>query len=280
MLSLWLALGAALLAGPGENALMTPCTGTRVAPGAGTLAKALAEAPADATLCLAAGEYEAQVELARSVTLVGEPGRTILKGTGRGPVLSVPDDDLAVRVQGVTFSGAVARAGAAVSLGGSSRVTLADCAFVDNRAGAHGGGALYARHGQLEVTNGRFEGNQGAQGGAVLLDGVARARFAGCTFEGNQGERGGAVRVLEGVQATFEGCTFRANRSPEAGSALRVAGSASRVPQVTLTGCTLEGDTLGADVPFGGTVRVSRSTVPPHTFDVPGVVDADSNPSK
>jgi len=277
MLAMWLLWAAVVGAGPGENARMTPCTGTPVAPGAGTLAKAVASAPAGATLCLAAGEYVALVEIERSVTLIGVAGRTVLKGTGRGSILGLHEDGLDVRLEGLTFTGGVARQGGALALGAQSRLNVTDCTFTGNRAGEYGGGALFANRGELTVSGCRFEGNRGVQGGAVLLDGVVRARFEGCAFTGNQAEQGGAVRAREGAMATFRSVTFGGNASPVPGSALRVAGSSSRTPTVTLEGCTLGADTLGADEPYGGQVRVKDSTVPKDTLTVRGVVDAGGN---
>lgn len=280
MLAMWLLWAAVVVAGPGENARMTPCTGTPVAPGAGTLAKAVASAPAGATLCLAAGEYEALVEVERSVTLIGVPGKTVVKGTGRGSTLGVQEDGLDVRVEGLTFTGGVARQGGAIALGAQSHLTVTNCVFTGNRAGEYGGGALFANRGQLTVTDCRFEGNRGVQGGAVLLDGVVRARFEGCAFTGNKGEQGGAVRAREGAEATFAKVTFEGNPSPAPGSALSVSGSSSRAPKIALEGCTLGTDTLGADEPYGGEVRVKDSTVPKGTLTVRGVVDAGKNVEK
>lgn len=279
MVLMGLLLAAAVVAGPGETR-MTACDGIPVAPGAGSLAKAIAAAPAGATLCLGEGEYEALVEIERSVTLVGVPGQTVLKGTGRGSILSLEEDGQAVRLEGLTFTGALAREGGALALRANSKLVVADCVFSGNRAGQYGGGALFANRGEVEVTGSRFEGNQGVQGGAVLLDGVVRARFEGCSFTGNQAEQGGAVRAREGAEATFTKVTFVGNRSAEAGSALRIAGSTSRQPKLALEGCTLGADTLGADEPHGGAVRLRNCTVPKGTLTLPGVVDAGGNVEK
>ena len=276
---MWLLVAAALLAGPGEDTRMIPCTGIPVPPGAGTLASAVAEAPAGATLCLAEGDYEALIEVTRSLTVVGVPGRTVLRGSGRGAILAVQEDGLALRVEGVVFAGGVARAGGALALGGASRVVLAGCTFRGNRAGQYGGGALYASHGELEVTDGRFEDNEGPQGGAVLLDGVVRARFTGGEFTGNRAEQGGAVRAREGAEATFRGVAFHGNRGAGADGALRFGGSSSRQPRVVLEGCTLA-DPVAADVPYGGQVRVKDCTVPKGTLAGAGVVDAGGNTEK
>lgn len=279
MVLTWLLLAAVVVAGPGETR-MTVCDGIPVAPGAGSLAKAIAAAPAGATLCLTAGEYEVLVEVERSITLIGVPGKTVLKGTGRGSILAMQEDGASVRLEGLTFTGGVAREGGALALGANSRLVVAGCAFSGNRAGQYGGGALFASRGEIEVTGCAFEGNQGVQGGAVLLDGVVRARFEGCSFTGNHAEQGGAVRVREGAEATFANVNFAGNRSPEAGSALRTAGSTSRQPKVALEGCTLAADTLALDEPLGGEVRVKDCAVPKGTLTLAGVVDAGGNVEK
>ena len=65
---------------------------------------AVASAEAGAVICLRAGRYEGALVVGRSVTLrgLGAPGEAVLDAAKGGPVVAVRDDDLEVRLEGLT----------------------------------------------------------------------------------------------------------------------------------------------------------------------------------
>lgn len=248
-------------------------------PAGGTaLADAIDKAAAGARLCLAAGEHVAGVALVRSVTLVGTEGaaKTVVKGTGRGPVLRVDEDGLSLRIEGLTLTGGVADAGGALAVRGRGKVHVADCIVRANKAGMLGGGGLYARAGLLTVERTTFEGNEGRQGGAVFLDQVVKADFNRCAFTGNRADVAGALRVGEGAQATVKTSTFAGNTAP-AGEAVQVSGTTSRTPTVALQHCEVSDGGLvnGPEIP--GAIRLQNNKLPASWRGLAGVKDEGGN---
>lgn len=248
-------------------------------PAGGTgLADAIDKAAAGARLCLAAGEHTAGVAVARSVTLVGVEGaaKTIVKGTGRGPVLRVDDDSLSLRIEGLTLSGGVTDAGGALAIRGRGKVHVADCILRANKAGMVGGGGLYARAGMLTVERTAFEDNEGRQGGAVFLDQVVKAEFSRCAFNGNRADGGGAIRVAEGAQATVKTSTFT-NNAAAGGDAVQVSGTKSRAATVSLQHCEVSDGGLGNGPDIPGAIRLQNNKLPASWRGVAGVKDLGGN---
>lgn len=77
-----------------------------VAPGAGTLARAIAAAAPGDVLALSDGAYLGPVTIDRSLTLRGSPG-SVIDGQGKGSVITVTGDDVAILGLSVTGSGSV-----------------------------------------------------------------------------------------------------------------------------------------------------------------------------
>lgn len=77
-----------------------------VAPGAGTLARAIAAARPGDVLVLSDGVYPGPVTIDRSLTLRGSPG-SVIDGQGRGSVITVTGDDVAILGLSITGSGSV-----------------------------------------------------------------------------------------------------------------------------------------------------------------------------
>ncbi|MFZ4579670.1 MAG: hypothetical protein ACOYOB_14865 [Myxococcota bacterium] len=259
---------------------MAGCTGIEVAAGGTALAQAVEAAPAGARLCLAAGEHAGGLSLPRSITLVGAEGaeKTVLKGDGRGAVLRVDEDGLAIHLEGLTLTGGVADAGGGLSVFGRGKVVVHDCVFTNNRAGMVGGGGLYAREGLLTVLRSTFRDNQGRQGGAVYLDCVVRAELQRCTFQTNEAESGGALRVTEAVELEVKASTFAGNRSTAGqDGTLRASGTRSRAPQVELSHCDVAdgGVVNGPEIP--AQIRLKNSKVPVSWRSVAGVADHGGN---
>ena len=97
---LWLAALAA-----GLFPLQSPANAatTVIAPGESVQAAVAAAAPGD-VLTLRAGRYDGAVVIGKSLTLIGEPGATIV-GPGSGNVIGVTAPDVAIRNLTITGSG-------------------------------------------------------------------------------------------------------------------------------------------------------------------------------
>jgi hypothetical protein len=87
-----------------------------------------------------------------------------------------------------------------------------------------GGGLFYDTgyvHGQLDITNSTFSGNQGVFGGALAAFGDDDVvNISSSTFAGNQGASGGAVQLYTAAHIT--GSTFSANSATGYGGALYI----------------------------------------------------------
>lgn len=241
------------------------------------LADALAKATTGARLCLASGEHQGGLALDKSVTLVGDAGAAIV-GTGRGAVLRIEDDGLAVRLEGLTVRGGVADAGGGLAIHGRGKVAIENCTFLGNKAGRTGGGALYARGGLLTVENTTFDGNTGRQGGAVFLDQALKAEFKRCTFAHNRGELGGALRAAEGIEVALKACTLTDNVGGD-GAAVKVSGTKSRKATVSFDHCLVSDGALvnGPEIP--GNVSARGSTLPA-SWKAAGLEDRGTNTFK
>lgn len=272
--------GRAFPAGPGaRRSAMSNGTTIRVPAGGDALAKAIeAAAPRD-TLVLEPGEHAGDVAISVPLTLVGEAGAaaTIVRGGGRGSVLRIEEDGIAVALQGLTLTGGVAAEGGAVALRGQSGLHLRGCVVAGNRAGYHGGGGIAARLGTLTVEDTTFEGNAGRQGGAVLLDRTVRATFRRCAFVGNEGELGGAVRAAERAFGLFEECTFRGNRSESPGSNVYITATSTNVPEVTLAGCRVADGSFYNSGAHAGRLAVRGCELPVATRATDGLTDGGGN---
>ncbi len=261
-----------------EKERMACYEGTAVPAGGTALADAVKAAKEGALLCLEPGEHAGGIALDRSITLVGAEGaaHTTIKGSGRGPVVSINEDGQSIYIGGVTLTGGSAEEGAGVSVRAYGEVTITGCVFRANHAGGYGGGGLYARGGRLVVRDTTFEANTGNQGGAVLLDQAMKAEFTGCRFVMNEGHLGGALRVREGVEGTFKKCVFRGNKSPE-GSVLNVTASSTRSPVLVIDTCDVQDGTIWNSGTHRGKVTVKGSKLPAAAKGAEGLTDGGGN---
>lgn len=248
-------------------------------PAGGTaLAEAVQKAASGARLCLQPGEHVAGLVLGKSLTLIGVAGadKTVLKGPGRGAVLRIEDDGLAIRIEGVTLTGGVSDAGGGLDVLGRGKVVVTDTRFVANQAGMVGGGGLYARGGLLTLERCAFERNQGRQGGAVFLDQALKADLTKCTFTDNEAELGGAVRLAEGVEVVLKASRLAQSKSKD-GASLRVSGTKSRAPKVEMLHCEVaDGELInGPEIP--GVIQVKNSKLPASWKGKPGLTDEGGN---
>ena len=222
------------------------------------LGAALASLRGGAVLGIPAGRWTGALRLGRSVTLLGLAGaaEVVLDGDRAGPVITVEEDDLDVRLVGLSLVNGFAQSGGAVSVTGFSRVALESCVLRDNRAGQGPGGALHVEAGQLALVRCRVHDNEGRGGTAALADGVGVLTLQDCLVVAAAPAGGAALRIRDSAEVTMAGSTVDGG----AGAAVSVAGTSSRRPRLSVTGCLLSGATsLDLDAAHGGRVHVTDS---------------------
>lgn len=246
--------------------------------GADHLAQALMACPKGSHLSLEAGEHTGDLTIDKSVTLsgAGGPDAVIVRGSGRGPVLRIDDDGLAVRLQDLTLAGGIAEAGGGLAVFGRGTVALVNCVLADNQGGMLGGGGLYARAGLLQVEGCRFTRNSGRQGGAAMLDMAMKAELTRCQFDDNRGELGGALRVAEAADVQVKAGKFKGNVGQD-GAVIRASGTRSRQPKLLLELCEVDSGKLinGPEIPAAITLKNCK--VPASWKTVAGVTDGGGN---
>lgn len=246
--------------------------------GADHLAQALAACPKGSHLSLEAGEHAGDLTIDKSVTLSGAAGAeaVIVRGLGRGPVLRIDDDGLAVRLQDLTLTGGVAEAGGGVAVFGRGTVALINCVLTENQGGMLGGGGLYARAGLLQAEGCRFIRNSGRQGGAVMLDMAMKAELQRCHFSDNRGEIGGALRIAEGADVHIKAGHFKGNIGQDA-AAIRASGTRSRQPKLLMEFCDVDSGNLINGPEIVAQITLKNCKIPSSWKAVAGVTDGGGN---
>lgn len=127
-----------------------------VAPGAGTLAQAIAGASPGDVLVLSGGAYLGPVTLDKTLVVEGREG-AVIDGQGKGTVITIAADDVVVRGLAVTGSGTVnADLDAGIKiLQGADRAVIEGNHLTDNMHGIDVHGGLDA-----QVRGNRIEGRQ------------------------------------------------------------------------------------------------------------------------
>ena len=170
-------------------------------------------------VCFSAGVYPGAFTLGANVTLRGDPG-AVLDAAGKGSVLQVSDDDLQIRVEGITLRNGHNDAGGGLFLHGWSDVTVDRCVVEGARA-SQAGGAVYVSAGRLTVTGSEFRGNAGRFGQDLIATGASDVTIATSSFSSDIAAREGAVVSL--------------TNSTVAGT-VDVRGTTTRGPTVTIAG--------------------------------------------
>ena len=190
-----------------------------------TLAKALATAPPNGVVWVAAGSYrENLVAPDKGLTIVGgfTPGfasrtdacATVVEAAdAKKPVITAP-----AGVEGLGLDGLTVQKGSrglqAESDGGPTQgtFTIANAVFADNgTVDGEGGGVSFDRvHGR--ISGSVFRNNRASKGAAIAAAGDVTLRIEGSTFERNVGhsDHGGAL-YLGTRSATITRNTFRSN---------------------------------------------------------------------
>lgn len=134
---------------------------------------------AGAVICLRPGTYPgARLVAAKSITLrrVGKE-RVILDAGNQGRVLTIQHDGVRVVLDGLTLTNGRAPQGGAVAVLEPAHLLLRDCHLTQNEATLHGGGAVFAKAGQVDLVRTRLTHNRAERGSAVELTGKAQARI-------------------------------------------------------------------------------------------------------
>ncbi len=197
-------------------------------------------------------------------------------------------------IEGYTFktNHADAANGKGGAFGINGQVTVTDCVFDSNTAGADGGALKVRGSGSLTAENCKFIGNTAANGGAihssggaVTLTGGADALFQnnrsiggghhggalniegtfsanGYTFDGNHSDATGGAAIIWLGTADFTNCTFKNNTAATDGGALNLqnrdnAGSTVTVTDTAFISNSAQGGSGGAIYLSGATLTLT-----------------------
>ena len=222
------------------------------------LATVLAEVADGAVVGLPAGHWPGPLKLTRSVTLMalGPAHEVVIDAERHGPVVTVAEDGLVIRLLGLSLVNGFAETGAGVSLDGFSEVHLEVCLLRGSRAGQGPGGACHAQAGKLSLSRCGVFDNQARGGTAFWADGVCAMELRDCLVLAQSVAGGASIQVRDGAEVELTGCTIIAGEGP----ALAVLGSSSRRPRLTVQGSILIGTpSLDLDATYGGRVFVGDS---------------------
>ena len=179
------------------------------------------------------GTHVENLVISKPLSLVGEPGASILDGGAAGSVVVIDVEPGAkVALTGLTLRNGASQLGAGIRAG-SGVVTVSDCVIRDCSAEAFGGGAIFAAGQLLTVERCELVGNRARQGGALLLDQTVRATIRESRIARNRAREGGAIRLREGAQLELEGVTIAGNESAQPG-AIVLSGTMTRKPRLVV----------------------------------------------
>jgi predicted outer membrane repeat protein len=148
----------------------------------------------------------------------------------------------------LTLSGCTFARDAATMNGGAvmnkSVLTVAGCTFGDDSAGFIGG-AVY-NDATATVSRSTFTGNTARAAGGVYSSTTLALNDS--TFDANSATQGfgGGVATLK--DATLSNCVFQENTASLGGGAVYTLNSASNNFELTVTGCTFTGNSVGSSV--------------------------------
>lgn len=162
-----------------ERAAAAGCTVTLKADGNTAAIQHAMDLPGTPVVCLRSGIYTGARLMASKNAIVRNIGkeRAVLDAGSQGRVLTVQQDGIHVTLEGLTLTQGTALQGGAIALTQASRLTLRDCWLTQNRATLHGGGAIYARAGRLELIRTRVTHNAAERASAMDLTGNVQVRL-------------------------------------------------------------------------------------------------------
>ncbi len=167
-------------------------------------------------LCFEPGRYVAQLMVRRSLTLRGLAEGVVLDAKGRGPVIVVNGSDATVEITDLTLrcgSGGAGGHGGNLSVSRSKYVVVRRATLEAGESDGNGGGALFARIGEVVLEGCRLTANHGAKAAAVLADEVAHVTLRDCVIAGNTG-KSPAVAAYQNGRLTVQHTTIADNEGP------------------------------------------------------------------
>ncbi|CAN0138387.1 unnamed protein product, partial [Pylaiella littoralis] len=153
-----------------------------------------------------------------------------------GGVVSASDEST-VLLEGGEFLSNEAAQGGVVFVDTGAALEVKGGVFEDNRAGNEGGVFAVFGEGHINITGGKFMGNEAFFGGFLYKEGAGNAFCTGATVTGNSGVNGGAIYAVEGAELEW-GCDLVENSA-----ILGPAIYASNDAYVFLRGMKLSGNT-------------------------------------
>lgn len=224
-----------------------------------TIGAAVAKAPSLATIRVAAGTYRENLQLTKSVTIVGESREgTTIDGGGAGRVVETQGQGAGVQITllNLTLQNGSAEQGGGLRNGAATTLQVRDSAIVGNsasvgggiyndgtlrvqrtiitgnQAAEQGGGIFNARSKSLEIFDGAITDNvSGGDGGGVATEGAVllRSFIERATISGNRANgRGGGVTLTPSASFNAEECSVLDNQA-EVGGGISVRGAASLI---------------------------------------------------
>ena len=207
----WVALGAALDAGPGTSCAEPGYRSNNQ----DALENALDDVSAGDTVHICAGEYvytadfDEPVSLPNNVTIEGAgAGSTILNGADEHDLLGVYSAD-GIVVQDLSFDHGKDAYGAGLYVD-DSEVDVLNCSFLNNEATADGGAGLYAEDSTVNVFDSSFSNNSTSDGGAGLYADGSTVSVFDSSFSNNAAAFGGGL-VARLSTVVIERSTFTEN---------------------------------------------------------------------
>lgn len=177
---------------------------------------------------------EAELSVLDAITIDGD-NRVALDGRGETRLFYIGGgtDETPIQLLNLTFANAWTRGSGAAIFCNESVLTIANAAFVDNKATY--GGAIYIVESELTIENTTFSGNTAEQsGGAVFKDGGATS-IVNSIFTNNRAEAEGGAVYNNADALTIVNSSFFNNRS-DLGGAIYNLGGQTRLYQSTLSG--------------------------------------------
>ena len=151
-------------------------------------------------------------------------GMTLTAGRGAGNGGAIANDS-ALTVANVVFNGNTATSnGGAISNASSGSMNIVGCTFTDNTAtgtniNGDGGGAIYSRNGQVSIRDTTITGSTSKGGGGAIrlaagVSSITNTTITNCT-SGGAGNTTGGGAILNGGELTLTNCTISGNTAGE-----------------------------------------------------------------
>ncbi len=213
------------------------------------------------TVLVYAGNYNENLIMKATVTVMAKEDEVIITGQGSDYAVRIQDLAYPVTIIGLTIKKPAITSHSAIYVRNSSAI-LMDCIIKDSNGGnGIGGGALIVQNSNPKFYGCTFSNNESGDGGAVAIWGTdsytPTASFVDCKFIGNQAQsgRGGCIWIQYETeldttksQPSFSNCEFTSNEAKYGGSAVWI----DKCQRPYFTSCTFASNYIFGT--FGGGV--------------------------